>query len=72
MNHTKCNYEQGNWEMMIYLLSNYNNYHFEEKEDDIAIMEKDQHLLKLLSIKNDMELLVTFVERRGTLPNNVL
>ncbi len=58
--------------MMNYLLSNYNNYHFEEKEDDIAIMEEDQHLVKLLSIKNDMELLVTFVERRGTLPNNVL
>jgi hypothetical protein len=31
-----------------------------------------QHLLKLLNIKNDMELLVTFVKRRGTLPNNVL
>jgi hypothetical protein len=58
--------------MMNYLLSNYNNHHFEEKEDNIAIMEEDQHLLKLLSIKNDKELLVTFVERRGTLPNNVL
>jgi len=72
MNHTKCGYEQTNWEMMNYLMSNYNNHHFEEKEDDIAIMEENQHLLKLLNIKNDMELLITFVERRGTLPNNVL
>jgi hypothetical protein len=29
----------GRW--WIYLLSNYNNHHFEENEDNIAIMEED-------------------------------